>query len=61
MTSQDTERIKAFNGRLIRGMGEQLTLTLNASLDTLSAPEKPAKQARKRAGRGKPAPKRRKA
>jgi len=33
MTSGDMERVKAFNARLIRGVGEQLTLKLNAAVD----------------------------
>lgn len=61
MTSGDVEQVKAFNARLIRGMGEQLTLKLNASIDAVTAAEKPAKNGRKSATHTKPAPKRRKA
>jgi hypothetical protein len=64
ITSGDMERIKSFNGRLIQGMGEQLTLKLNASLDALDTGKdagKPAKKARKPARRGKPRPKAKKA
>jgi len=51
--SGDMERIKAFNAKLIRGMGEQLTLTLNGALDAATGAEKPAKKARKLAKTGK--------
>lgn len=54
MTSGDLERVKLFNGKLIKGMGEQLTLKLNAALDVATAAEKPAKQPLKsiKAGKG---------
>jgi hypothetical protein len=61
MTSGDPERVKAFNARLIRGMGEQLTLKLNASIDSAVDAEKPAKIARALARTTQPRPKRRKA
>lgn len=51
--SGDMERIKAFNAKLIRGIGEQLTLTLNGALDAATGAEKPAKKARKPAKTGK--------
>lgn len=60
ITSGDIDRIKAFNARLIQGMGEQLTLKLNASLDAATGAEKPAQEPRKSTAKGKPAPKRRK-
>jgi hypothetical protein len=47
--------------RMVEKTGEQLKLSLNASLDEAAKAQKPAKQARKSASRGKPAPKRRKA
>lgn len=55
MTGGDIERIKAFNARLVRGMGEQLTLTLNTAIDTVTGaePRKPAKKPRKPAKKGK--------
>lgn len=53
LCSGDLERIKAFNARLVKGMGEQLTLKLNASMDAIAAAEKPAKQATKRTAKGK--------
>ena len=53
ITSGDIERIKAFNARLIKGMGEQLTLKLNSALDGPKEAEKPAKKARKLAKTGK--------
>lgn len=43
MCSGDMERVKAFNARLIKGMGEQLTLKLNAALDGATDAEKPRK------------------
>jgi len=37
--SGDTEKIKAFNAKLFKGIGEQLTLKLSASIDeAMSAP-----------------------
>jgi hypothetical protein len=45
MCSGDMERVKAFNARLIKGMGEQLTLTLNGALDAATGAEKPAQKA----------------
>lgn len=48
MTSGDMERIKAFNARLVHGMGEQLTLKLNASFDAFTGVEKPTAKPRKR-------------
>lgn len=60
-TGGDVERLKEFNAQMIRGMGEQLTLELNASLDALKASEKPAKTGLITATHTKPAPKRRKA
>lgn len=56
MCSGDMERVKAFNARLIKGMGEQLTLKLNAALEGPAEAQKPAKKPRKPAGRGKGAP-----
>ena len=53
ITSGDIERIKAFNARLIKGMGEQLTLKLNSALDGPKEAEKPAKKPRKPAKKGK--------
>ena len=53
MTGGDIERIKAFNARLVRGMGEQLTLTLNTAIDTVTGAEKPAKKGRKPSKTGK--------
>lgn len=49
MVSGEVERVKAFNGRLMMKMGEQMTLRLNASLDEGALHQK---RARKR----KPAP-----
>lgn len=49
MCSADVARVKAFNARLIAGVGEQLTIDLNATLD---APRKLTK-ARKKTGVGK--------
>ena len=53
LCSGDLERVKAFNARLVAGMGEQLTLKLNASMDAIAAAEKPAKKARKTFTKGK--------
>ena len=39
--SGDSEKIKAFNARLIKGIGEQLTLKLNASIDEAMPPAVP--------------------
>jgi hypothetical protein len=58
MTSGDPERVKAFNGRLIRGMGEQLTLRLNASIDAAMEAEKPVKIASKPTNPTQPRPRR---
>jgi len=60
MTSGDPERVKEFNGRLIRGMGEQLTLKLNASIDAAMDAGKPAKNASKPTNPTQPRPRRRK-
>lgn len=51
--SGDMERIKAFNAKLIRGMGEQLTLKLNSAMDVAFEAEKPAKKGRKPSKTGK--------
>lgn len=51
--SGDLERIKAFNARLVRGMGEQLTLKLNTAMDAAFEPHKPAPAARKPAKKGR--------
>lgn len=56
ITSGDLEKIKAFNGRLIKGMGEQLTLKLNSALDGPTEGRKPAQKPRKRAKGKKGAP-----
>ena len=56
ITSGDLEKIKAFNGRLIKGMGEQLTLKLNSALDGPTEAKKPAQKPRKRAKGKKGAP-----
>lgn len=56
MCSADMERVKAFNARLIKGMGEQLTLKLNGALDASTEFEKPAQDPRKRAKGTKVAP-----
>jgi len=61
ISSGDVERVRSFTMRMVEKTGEQLKLTLNASFDEVAKAQKPAKQARKIAGRGKPAPKRRKA
>jgi hypothetical protein len=63
MTSGDLEKVKQFNARLIRGVGEQLTLKLNATMDDAINAAKPAaiatvtptggKERRKRAKRAK--------
>jgi len=53
MTSGDLEQVKAFNGRLMRGIGEQLTLQLNTALDAALPPQKPAKTAKTPAKRAK--------
>ena len=57
----DAARLTAFHTRLIQRMGEQLTLDFSAAMEAARTPSKPAKQARKIAGRGKPALKRLKA
>lgn len=49
MTSGDMERVKAFNARLIRGVGEQMTLKLNAAVDAV----KPVKTTRAKLKGGK--------
>jgi hypothetical protein len=53
--SGDVARIQAFNRRLMMGMGEQMALKLNATLDEVAAPEpkerKPRKKRRARAKR----------
>lgn len=49
MCSNDPERVKAFNTRLIMRAGEQLTLKLNSAVDAAQPPEKPAKKPIKRA------------
>lgn len=36
MCSGDVEQVKVFNGRLFQRIGEQLTLKLNATLDTVA-------------------------
>jgi len=54
--SGDMERVKAFNAKLIKGMGEQLTLKLNGALDAAVGAEKPAQEPRKAGKRGKGAP-----
>jgi len=59
--SGDSARLTAFHTRLIQRVGEQLTLDLSAAMEAARTARKPAKQARKSAGRGKPALKRRKA
>jgi hypothetical protein len=56
MCSGDMERVKAFNAKLIKGMGEQLTLKLNGALDAATGAEKQAKKPRKQAKKGKGAP-----
>lgn len=53
MTSGDLERVKLFNGKLIKGMGEQLTLKLNAAMDGAMGAEKSAKEPKKPKGAGK--------
>lgn len=55
MTSGDMERVKAFNARLIRGVGEQLTLFMNAQADLGAAQiaGKRAQKPKKRPKRGK--------
>lgn len=57
MVSGEIEKVKAFNARLIAGVGEQLTLRLNATLDdaaaTASKPKKRAKKAPKPPAKGK--------
>jgi hypothetical protein len=56
MCSGDMERVKAFNAKLIKGMGEQLTLKLNLALDGATEAQKPANKPRKAGKRGKGAP-----
>jgi len=51
--SGDLERMKSFNARLVRGMGEQLTLKLNTAMDAVAEAGKPAKKARKPSKKGK--------
>jgi hypothetical protein len=53
MCSGDMERVKAFNAKLIKGMGEQLTLKLNAALDSATGAEKPQPQPLNAVKRGK--------
>ncbi len=60
VASGDVERVRALTMRMVEKTGEQLKLSLNASLDEASKAQKPAKKARKSAGRGKPVPKSRK-
>lgn len=55
-SSGDVERARSFTLRLADRAGEQLKLSLNASFDKVAETQKPAKQARKPASRGKPAP-----
>lgn len=61
VSSGDVERVRAFTLRMAEKAGEQLKLSLMASFDDATQAQKPAKQARKLAGHGKPALKRRKA
>lgn len=49
MVSGDMEKVKAFNARLIAGVGEQLTLRLNATLDDAAAIASNAKKRPKKA------------
>jgi len=53
--SGDSEKIKAFNARLFKGMGEQLTLKLNASIDEAMPPTPPFLAPVKPPTKGKPA------
>lgn len=59
MCSGDLARVKDFNARLIRGVGEQLTLKLNAAADTIAATSrKPVQKPKKRLTRTKTPPRR---
>jgi hypothetical protein len=59
--SGDTEKIKAFNAKLFKGIGEQLTLKLSASIDeamlapsTLPLPAPPSAPIKAKAVKPKP-------
>jgi hypothetical protein len=53
ITSGDVEKLKAFNARLVHGMGQQLTLRFNSTLDALKSAEKPALKAKTKTAKGK--------
>jgi hypothetical protein len=61
ISSGDIQKIRAFTLRMAQKAGEQLNLSLNASFDEAAKAQKPAKQARKPASRGKPAQRSKKA
>lgn len=54
MASGDMERVKAFNARLIAGVGEQLTLKINSALDPVPLVKSKPRKHRKsgRVGKG---------
>jgi hypothetical protein len=56
MTGGDLERVKGFNARLCKGMGEQMALDFNQALDVAAEGKKQVQKPRKKAKRGKGAP-----
>lgn len=53
VTSGDVEKLKAFNARLVHGMGQQLTLRFNSTLDALKPAKKPSLVAKISTAKGK--------
>jgi hypothetical protein len=53
MTSGDIEKVKAFNGQLMRGIGEQMTLQLSGAVDAVLTTQEPTKTAKTPAKKGK--------